>query len=174
LGLATVYGIVKQHRGAISVTSSKGQGATFRVFFPCTEEFVQPLTTSISANPGRGETVLVAEDDPSVRTLVKSVLERNGYRVLVAEDGVAALELAGLEKGRIDLLLSDVVMPGMNGRALRDKLLESYPRLRVLFMSGYTGDVLAGLGELERDVSLVPKPFTPEILLGGIRKLLGD
>ncbi|HET7544300.1 MAG TPA: ATP-binding protein [Polyangiaceae bacterium] len=173
LGLATVYGIVKQHRGAISVTSSAGQGATFRVFFPCTQENVQSFGTGVSAKPGRGETVLVAEDDPSVRTLVKSVLERNGYRVLVAADGRAALELARLEKGRIDLLLSDVVMPGMNGRALRDELLQLYPQLRVLFMSGYTGDVLTGLGELEGDVSLVPKPFTPEILLGGIRKLLG-
>jgi len=118
--------------------------------------------------------VLVAEDDPSVRTLVKSVLERNGYQVLVAEDGLSALELAREQKGQIDLLLSDVVMPGMNGRALRDALLDSYPALRVLFMSGYTGDVLAGLGELDRSVSLVPKPFTPEVLLGSIRKLLGD
>jgi two-component system cell cycle sensor histidine kinase/response regulator CckA len=173
LGLATVYGIVKQHRGAIAVTSAHGKGATFRVFFPCTKDGVQPLVAGASALPGRGETVLVAEDDPSVRTLVKSVLERNGYRVLVAEDGLAALELARLAKGRIDLLLSDVVMPGMNGRALRDALLELYPRLRVLFMSGYTGDVLTGLGGLDRDVSLVSKPFTPEILLGGVRKLLG-
>src|SRR4051812_35517490 len=174
LGLATVYGIVKQHRGAISVISAHGQGALFRVFFPCTQEIVQPLLAGASALPGRGETVLVAEDDPSVRTLVKSVLERNGYRVLVAEDGLAALELARLEQGRIDLLLSDVVMPGMNGRALRDALLELYPRLRVLFMSGYTGDVLTGLAGLDRDVSLVSKPFTPETLLGGIRKLLGS
>ncbi|MEI9940603.1 MAG: ATP-binding protein [Pseudomonadota bacterium] len=173
LGLATVYGIVKQHRGAITVSSTEGHGATFCVFFPCTKEVVPALVASTSALPGRGETVLVAEDDPSVRTLVKSVLERNGYRVLVAEDGLAALELARLEKGRIDLLLSDVVMPGMNGRALRDALLELYPELRVLFMSGYTGDVLSGLGGLGRAVSLVPKPFTPEILLGGIRKLLG-
>jgi len=174
LGLATVHGIVKQHRGAISVTSSPGQGATFRVFFPSTPESVRPLPAGTLAVPGRGETVLVAEDDPSVRTLVKSVLERNGYRVLVAEDGVSALELAREQKGRIDLLLSDVVMPSMNGRALREALLESYPELRVLFMSGYTGDVLAGLGELDRGVSLVPKPFTPEVLLGSIRKLLGD
>jgi PAS domain S-box-containing protein len=173
LGLATVYGIVKQHRGAINVISSVGQGAIFRVFFPCTKETVASSPAGVSAQPGRGETVLVAEDDPSVRTLVKSVLERNGYHVLVAEDGQAALELARLEKGRIDLLLSDVVMPGMNGRALRDALLELYPGLRVLFMSGYTGDVLTGLGELDRDVALVSKPFTPEILLGGIRKLLG-
>ncbi|HEY3252717.1 MAG TPA: ATP-binding protein, partial [Polyangiaceae bacterium] len=151
LGLATVYGIVKQHRGAITVTSSEGQGATFRVFFPCSKELVQPLVAGGVALPGRGETVLVAEDDPSVRTLVKSVLERNGYRVLAAEDGLAALELARQEQGQIDLLLSDVVMPGMNGRALRDALLELYPRLRVLFMSGYTGDVLTGLGELDRD-----------------------
>jgi PAS domain S-box-containing protein len=172
LGLATVYGIVKQHRGAIAVTSAQGQGATFRVFFPCAKEMVQPTLASACALPGHGETVLVAEDDPSVRTLVKSVLERNGYRVLVAEDGLAALDLARREQGQIDLLLSDVVMPGMNGRALRDALLELYPGLRVLFMSGYTGDVLTGLGALDRNVSLVPKPFTPETLLGGIRKLL--
>lgn len=174
LGLATVYGIVKQHHGAISVTSSAGQGATFRVFFPCTPESIPPPSAGALAVPGHGETVLVAEDDPSVRALVKSVLERNGYRVLAAEDGVSALDLAREQKGRIDLLLSDVVMPGMNGRALRAALLESYPALRVLFMSGYTGDVLAGLGELDRDVSLVPKPFTPDVLLKSVRKLLGD
>jgi CheY-like chemotaxis protein len=134
---------------------------------------VQSSPAGASVLPGRGETVLVAEDDPSVRMLVKSVLERNGYRVLVAEDGQAALELARLEKGRIDLLLSDVVMPGMNGRGLRDALLELYPGLRVLFMSGYTGDVLTGISGLGQDVALVSKPFTPDSLLGAIRKLLG-
>ena len=173
LGLATVYGIVKQHRGAVSVTSSKGEGATFRVYFPRTQDDAQPSVQGIAAQPGRGETVLVAEDDPSVRALVKSVLERNGYRVLAAADGLAALELARKEKGRIDLLLTDVIMPGMNGRALRDALLVPYPSLRVLFMSGYTGDVLTGLGKLDRSVTLVPKPFTPDILLGGVRKALG-
>jgi CheY-like chemotaxis protein len=174
LGLATVYGIVKQHRGAVTVSSTKGEGATFRVLFPCTREGVLSTRQSVAALPGRGETVLVAEDDPSVRTLVKNVLERNGYRVLVAEDGLAALEVARREKGRIDLLLSDVIMPGMNGRALRDALILLYPGLRVLFMSGYTGDVLTGLGGLDRDVALVPKPFTPDILLSGIRKVLGN
>ena len=173
LGLATVYGIVKQHRGAVTVVSTKGEGATFRVYFPCTRDGVQSNQLAAAALPGRGETVLVAEDDPSVRTLVKNVLERNGYRALVAEDGLAALELARREKGRIDLLLSDVIMPGMNGRALRDALLLLYPGLRVLFMSGYTGDVLTGLGGLDRDVALVPKPFTPDTLLSGIRKALG-
>ena len=172
LGLATVYGIVKQHRGAVTVSSEPGRGAKFSVFFPCTKELVQPLAASVGALPGRGETVLVAEDDSSVRTLVKSVLERNGYRVLVAEDGLAALSLARQEKGRIDLLLTDVIMPGMKGRALRDALLESFPELRVLFMSGYTGDVLTGLGGLDRDVALVTKPFTPDVLLTGVRKLL--
>ncbi|MES1178686.1 MAG: PAS domain S-box protein [Myxococcales bacterium] len=173
LGLATVYGIVKQHRGGVFVSSTKGAGATFSVYFPCTRDGVQTVQPGQGALPGRGETVLVAEDDPSVRTLVKNVLERNGYRVLVAEDGLAALELARGEKGRIDLLLSDVIMPGMNGRALRDALILLYPGLRVLFMSGYTGDVLTGLGGLDRDVSLVPKPFTPDTLLSGIRKVLG-
>jgi len=173
LGLATVYGIVKQHRGAVTVESKQGQGATFHVFFPCTQDSVQPVAAAVNALPGRGETVLVAEDDPSVRTLVKSVLERNGYRVLAAANGVTALELARAEQGQIDLLLSDVIMPGMNGRALRDALLELYPKLRVLFMSGYTGDVLTGLGGLDRNVAIVPKPFTPDVLLTGIRKLLG-
>ena len=173
LGLATVYGIVKQHRGAVTVSSERGQGATFRVYFPCTRDGLTPAVSAPEALPGRGETVLVVEDDPSVRALVKSVLDRNGYRVLVAADGLSALELAKAEHGRIDLLLSDVIMPGMNGRALRDALLELYPTLRVLFMSGYTGDALSGLGGLDRDVSVVPKPFTPDILLSGVRKLLG-
>ncbi len=174
LGLATVYGIAKQHRGAITVASQKGQGATFRVYFPCTRGVVAAKPESrAGSTPGHGETVLVAEDDPSVRTLVKSVLERNGYQVIAAENGLEALELARAQRGRIDLLLSDVIMPGMNGRALRDALLASYPGLRVLFMSGYTGDVLAGIGELERDVSVVNKPFTPDTLLEGVKKALG-
>lgn len=173
LGLATVYGIVKQHRGAVTVVSKPGAGATFLVYFPCTRDGLQPVVSATESLPGRGETVLVAEDDPSVRVLVKSVLERNGYRVLVAADGLSALELAKSEQGRIDLLLSDVIMPGMNGRALHDSLVELYPNLRVLFMSGYTGDALSGLGGLERGVPLVPKPFTPDILLGGVRKALG-
>ncbi len=173
LGLATVYGIAKQHRGAVAVSSTLGHGSTFQVYFPCTHDGVLSVFQAPAALPGRGETVLVAEDDPSVRALVKSVLERNGYRVLVAEDGLAALALARSEKGRIDLLLSDVIMPGMNGRALRDALLVLYPGLRVLFMSGYTGDVLADVGGLDGDVTLVPKPFTPDILLGGVRKALG-
>jgi PAS domain S-box-containing protein len=173
LGLATVYGIVKQHRGAVTVSSTKGQGATFQVYFPRTADSVQALVSVRPALPGRGETVLVAEDDPSVRALVKSVLERNGYRVLAAADGQSALELARREKGRIDLLLSDVIMPRMNGRALRDALSLLYPGLHVLFMSGYTGDVLTGLGGLDGDVPLVPKPFTPDVLLDGVRKPLG-
>ena len=174
LGLATVYGIAKQHRGAITVASEPGHGATFQVYFPCTSEGVERASLIVPASsPGHGETVLVAEDDPSVRALVKSVLERNGYRVLAAEDGLQALELARRESGRIDLLLSDVIMPGMNGRALRDALLLLYPGLRVLFMSGYTGDVLTGLGELDQDVRSWAKPFTPDILREGVRKALG-
>ena len=173
LGLATVYGIVKQHRGAVTVASTKGEGATFEVYFPRTADGVQSVASVPPGRPGRGETVLVAEDDPSVRALVKSVLERNGYRVLAAADGQAALEVARKEKGRIDLLLSDVIMPRMNGRALRDALCLLYPGLRVLFMSGYTGDALTGLGGLDSDVLLVPKPFTPDVLLDGVRRALG-
>jgi len=174
LGLATVYGIAKQHRGAITVTSELGRGATFQVYFPCTRDGVEQKPESVPmSQPGRGETVLVVEDDASVRTLVMNVLARNGYRVLSAQNGVEALALARTESGRIDLLLSDVIMPGMNGRALRDALLVLYPGLRVLFMSGYTGDVLTGLGELDQDVLVVGKPFTPDILLQGVQKVLG-
>jgi PAS domain S-box-containing protein len=173
LGLATVYGIVKQHRGAVTVTSAKGEGATFRVYFPRSGDGVQAARSAPPSVPGRGETVLVAEDDPSVRALVKSVLERNGYRVLAAADGQAALDLAHQEKGRIDLLLSDVIMPRMNGRDLRDVLTVLYPGLRVIFMSGYTGDALSGLGGFDADVQLVSKPFTPDVLLDGVRKALG-
>ncbi|HEX7453162.1 MAG TPA: PAS domain S-box protein, partial [Polyangiaceae bacterium] len=173
LGLATVYGIVKQHRGAVTVASIKGEGATFRVYFPCSSDGVQAARSVPASLPGRGETVLVAEDDSSVRALVKSVLERNGYRVLAAADGQDALDLAHQEKGRIDLLLSDVIMPRMNGRDLRDVLSVLYPGLRVIFMSGYTSDVLTGLGDLDGDVQLVPKPFTPDVLLEGVRKALG-
>jgi CheY-like chemotaxis protein len=165
-----------QHRGAIAVSSQKGRGTTFEVYFPCTSE-VEPKKAHSAApasNPGHGETVLVAEDDPSVRMLVKSVLERNGYRVLVAENGLEALALARAEPGSIELLLSDVIMPGMNGRALRDAIRVTFPKLRVLFMSGYTGDVLSGLGELDPDVSLVGKPFTPDILLESVRRALAQ
>ena len=173
LGLATVYGIVKQHHGAVTVTSTQGVGATFRVYFPRSGDAV-PATRSVPPSlPGHGETVLVAEDDPSVRALVKSVLERNGYRVLAAADGQAALDLAHQERGRIDLLLSDVIMPRMNGRDLRDVLSVLYPGLRVIFMSGYTGDALTGLDGLDGDVLLVPKPFTPDVLLEGVQKALG-
>ena len=175
LGLATVYGIAKQHHGAVTVTSERGHGATFEVYFPCTREDIEQAPRSAPASlPGHGETVLLAEDDPSVRALVKSVLERNGYRVLEAENGLQALERARSERGRIDLLLSDVIMPGMNGRALRDALILLYPRLRVLFMSGYTGDVLTGIGELDQDVTVVGKPFTPDVLLSGVRKALSS
>jgi PAS domain S-box-containing protein len=176
LGLATVYGIAKQHRGGIEVESEAGRGAIFRVYFPCTQEGVEKKSElALASQPGQGEIVLVAEDDPSVRTLVKSVLERNGYRVLTAVNGLEALSLARSESGRIDLLLSDVIMPGMNGRALRAELILLYPKLRVLFMSGYTGDVLTGLGELDQDVAIVGKPFTPDILLQGVQKALrGD
>ncbi|HEX3775838.1 MAG TPA: ATP-binding protein [Polyangiaceae bacterium] len=175
LGLATVYGIVMQHRGAIAVSSQKGRGTTFEVYFPCTSaiEPKKPDSVLPVSSPGQGETVLVAEDDPSVRMLVKNVLERNGYRVLVAENGLEALALARAEPGPIDLLLSDVIMPGMNGRALRDAIRATFPNLRVLFMSGYTGDVLSDLGELDPTVSLVSKPFTPDILLESVRRALG-
>jgi two-component system, cell cycle sensor histidine kinase and response regulator CckA len=134
---------------------------------------VQAARSAPASLPGRGETVLVAEDDSGVRALVKSVLERNGCRVLAAADGQAGLDLAHQEKARIDLLLSDVIMPRMNGRDLRDVLSVLYPGLRVIFMSGYTGDVLSGLGDLDGDVQLVPKPFTPDVLLQGVQKALG-
>ncbi len=175
LGLATVYGIVQQSGGGIEVASVPGNGTTFVLYFPIAagEQQAEPLLAPRRATWSRGEgTVLLAEDDDAVRAIARETLERAGYRVLAAADGSAALALASQHEGAIDLLLTDVIMPGMNGRELAATLTRRRPEIRVLFASGYTDNVLAGQDALAPGVTLLDKPFTPAELEAKVREVL--
>ena len=175
LGLATVYGIIRQSGGWISVESEPDHGATFRIYLPR----VQPAdrqedSTPTLTNSLRGsETVLVVEDQENVRSLAKEVLESYGYRVLDAAHGAEALQLAGKYEGPIHLMLTDVVMPGMTGRELAGRMKSLRPATRVLYMSGYTEDVIAKQGVIDPGIAFIPKPLTPEALAAKVRQTLG-
>jgi signal transduction histidine kinase len=174
LGLATVYGIVKQSGGYIWVYSEPGRGTTFRLYFPRALERPEPEETE-AAPPAdlRGrETVLVVEDQELLRGVVRESLERFGYHVLEATDGEAALAVVEAHAAEIDLVLTDVVMPHMNGVDLAARLRATRPGLRVLFMSGYTQDMVARHGLLEPGTLLLEKPFTALALAGKIREAM--
>jgi PAS domain S-box-containing protein len=174
LGLATVYGIVTQTGGHILVESQVGRGTTFRIFLPKVEETDAPLVSAERepAGPAGHETVLLVEDETDVRELVGLVLEQHGYRVLPASGGSEALRLLAGHDGRVDLLLTDVVMPEMNGRQVAERVLSLRPGTRVLFMSGYPGQAITTQGILEPGTALLRKPFTAETLATRIRDLL--
>jgi CheY-like chemotaxis protein len=174
LGLATVYGIVKQTGGHLTVESVPDGGSTFTVFLPSVSETVVPAAPSGPIVPPRGDaTVLIVEDEPSLRALTREVLEESGYRVLESEDGVAALEVARAHAGPIHLVISDVVMPRMGGRELAERLALERPKAKILFVSGYTADTIARQGVLEEGVRLLHKPFTPDALLLKVADVLG-
>ena len=163
LGLATVYGIVKQNNGFISVYSEPGQGSTFKIYLPTqvtSEAAGVRAETPVEMPLGRGETILVVEDEPLIRELAEEMLTRLGYGVLVAGSPDEALQRLSEPARRIDLLMTDVVMPGMNGRDLAERLRRDLPDLKTLFMSGYTADVIARRGVLDQGVHFVQKPFT--------------
>jgi PAS domain S-box-containing protein len=173
LGLSTVYGIVKQSNGYISVDSEVGKGTTFRIYLPQVEASAElPAERSVSALLGGNETVLLVEDDGSLRALARRSLQSNGYTVLEAGDARAALEAARQYNGPIHLLLTDIIMPGMSGRELADYLIRARQEMRVLFMSGYTYDLIAHRGVLSPGMALVEKPFGIESLLGKVRETL--
>ena len=174
LGLPTVYGIVRQSGGHIWVESEVGRGSTFTICLPRIAEAGDPASVAAPVIPGpRGaETVLVAEDEVAVRRLTKRILERQGYQVLEARDGRHAIELATRHAGPIDLLLTDMVMPEMNGRALAEQLCRLRPSLRVLYMSGYTDDDIVRRGMLGPGTGFLEKPFTPDMLARAIRVAL--
>jgi len=174
LGLSTVFGIVTQCGGAIDVTSRVGHGTRFDLYFPSVESDILTTTpTQSSGQPQRGtETILLVEDEPSVRTLVRDELRKLGYRVVEAKNGVEACLLATQQIGSLQLLLTDVVMPGMGGRELAQHLSIIKPDLRTLFISGYMDDVGIMAGQEEGMSSFLQKPFTPEVLAHAVRTLL--
>jgi PAS domain S-box-containing protein len=174
LGLATVYGIVKQSGGYVWVYSEPGRGATFKIYLPQVDEPVEEHDRAPpreSAAGGR-ETVLLAEDDPSVRDVVTEVLTQKGYRVLRAPDGQTALEMARAQPGEIQLLITDMVMPGMTGRELAEALAGERTGVRVLYMSGYTDDAVIRHGVLAEGMPYLQKPFTPQALALKVREIL--
>jgi hypothetical protein len=172
LGLATVHGMVRQSGGWIWVYSELGRGTTFKIYLPQTREAVSSLAAVIRTDAGGTETILVVEDQDEVRALAMTVLERYGYHVLGASGGKEAIALAKSYKGTIHLLLTDVVMPGMSGRALAEQL-KAQRKLRVLFMSGYTENAIVHRGILDSGLDYIQKPFTPESLVHRVREVLG-
>lgn len=163
LGLATVYGIVQQSGGHIWVYSEIGSGTTFKIYLPSAENKIAEITepeAEITVPRRDGATILLVEDDEIMLGLTKQLLEENGYTVLEAKDGKSALEVMRLHSGRIDLLLTDVVMRGMSGPDLVTQVTASHPEVKPVFMSGYTGELIAQQQELKQDVPLLEKPFT--------------
>lgn len=176
LGLSTVYGIVKQSGAFIFVDSQPDRGTAFRAYFPRIdgrEDIVAAQEAVGLPRPDHGqETILLVEDENNLRQLARQYLETQGYRILEAADGAAALQIANGHKGAIHLLLTDVVMPGMNGREMAEKIVAQRPDVRVLFMSGYTENVIGHDGLLDAGVNLLQKPFTLPTLKEKVRELL--
>jgi CheY-like chemotaxis protein len=178
LGLSTVYGIVKQTGGHVLVYSEPGRGTTFKVYLPRMWERAAEREEERAARAprvgGGTETVLLVEDEDVVRTLVREMLEADGYTVLAAPRGVRALEVARSHAGPIDVLMTDVVMPGISGQQLAEQLLAERPSTRVVFTSGYTEDAIAGHGVLLPGTAFLEKPFSASDLARTLRGLLDD
>jgi PAS domain S-box-containing protein len=174
LGLSTVYGIVKQHEGYITVESALGRGTTFRIFFPHVAGGPDPVEAPAPPDPARrtGERVLLVEDEAPVRDVAREILTSRGYTVLEARDVDDALRIARADGPRIDLLLTDVVMPTMSGRTLAGHVQRAHPETRVLYMSGYTEDATARHRLVDPDIAFLPKPFTPPELVRAVRAIL--
>lgn len=174
LGLATTYGVVKQSGGLIVVESAVGKGTTFRIYLPRVEENAPEagIDDVPGGLPGGSGTILLVEDEDSVRSLSAKILEGLGYNVMQAPDGARAIELAAGHKEGVDLLMTDVVMPGMNGKELAMQVREIHPAIRLLFTSGYTEDIIVHHGVLQEGITFLGKPYTPASLAKKIREVL--
>ena len=174
LGLSTVYGIVKQTGGYVMVQSEMGRGTTFHIYLPLVEEAAERHSVS-APDPALGgsETILLVEDEESVRQLVRDTLAAKGYRVFDADNGEAGLAAATAHDGKIDLVITDVVMPGMGGRELVKQLTQSRRGIKVLYLSGYTEDAIVSDGSIEKGTAFLQKPFTLQNLSRKVREVLG-
>jgi PAS domain S-box-containing protein len=176
LGLATVYGIVKQHHGWVEVESAIGKGTTFKVFLPvCTRPAPKQDARKPTNVPGGDETILVVEDEPALRELVQEILERKGYRVLEAATGVQALEIWEQRKNDIDLLLTDMMMPeGVSGRELAERVLHDRPNLKIIYSSGYSLDAVTPDFAAREGTVFLQKPYDPDTLAQTVRECLNN
>jgi CheY-like chemotaxis protein len=176
LGLSTVYGIVKQSEGNIWIYSEPGHGTTFKIYLPQVEELLEEVKEKVVGEelPRGSETVLVVEDDEEVRKLAVRVLKRQGYKVLEASNGADTLMICKEQKEPIHLILTDVVMPQMGGRQLVEQLRQVYQNFKVLYMSGYTDNIIVHHGVLERGINYIQKPFTVGALAGKVREVLDN
>ena len=174
LGLATVYGIVKRAGGEVCVYSELAHGTVFKVYFPVAGETAEAVDAGDAAVEVRGgtETILVADDDPGIRALTERILNGFGYSVLLARNGIEALEIVQRHNGLISLVLTDVVMPEMSGRPLVERLMQSHPEVKILFMSGYPNDEVVRRGILDGLMAFIQKPFAPDDLALKVREVL--
>jgi CheY-like chemotaxis protein len=174
LGLAMVYGIVRQSGGWIEVWSKLGQGTSFSIYLPRIDTApVQDQVDAPTASNLRGnETVLVVEDENEVRRLTRTILESYGYRVLEAANGEEAVNVSENHSGEIHILVTDVILPGMDGKVVSDRLRALRPKLKVVYMSGYPDDIISPRGIVERDVAYLLKPFRPDVLAAKVREVL--
>jgi PAS domain S-box-containing protein len=173
LGLATVYGIVRQSGGHIDAYSEQGIGTTFKIYLPRTNDKSTSSTPAADQSMPRGsETVLLVEDEHGLRALARYILHECGYNVIEAGDGAEAILLHEKHDGKIDLLLTDVVLPGMAGRAIAERIITTRPETKVLYMSGYTDDAVIRHGVLQAETSFLQKPFTPSVLAHKVREVL--
>jgi CheY-like chemotaxis protein len=176
LGLSTIYGIVQQCKGWIDFESEAGAGTAFNIYLPCTKDAAAAVASApVSSHPDRGsETILVVDDRREIRTLMAEILETCGFRVLQAGNGKEALTAAREYPGTIDLLLTDVIMPGMTGRQIADQMTNLRPGIKVLYVSGFSGDAIGNRDLLDANAIYLPKPFTPDTLVNKVQEALGS
>jgi len=176
LGLSTVYGIVKQSGGNIWVYSEPGLGTTFKIYLPVVDEpmIEEPKERPIAERARGGETILVVEDDENLRRLTSLILKKHGYRILEASNGGEALIICRNLKEPLDLVLTDVIMPGMSGRQLIEELRQIRDAFKVLYMSGYTDNAIVHHGVLDAGIDLIQKPFTIAGLLWKVREVMDN